>query len=645
MACCAEMFYVWQGGATFFSPVTNAQSGVYKFEPTPLFTLTNEWERDENGGRIIERRNYSLNGTILANRGINVPSGTLTGLAKIDKQQDLLRNAMGRDRQEFIVYDQDGYVVVDEFVDVVSLTFEEGVWVNICQYNLELSAEHGVGASGDIRSGSETWGTTQNEDGTVSITHSVEAQGIATSTSDAFTNAKNFVLTKVGQNPLLQSYFISLAGKSAFNHSKEEQVSRDQGSYSITETWLANNEGFLDDRQISVTEERNFLGTLAVASSGITGTVTGLSSTDDPSPSGRFQAALDGFNNIVKAQIGWDNTALRIGSREQTNNLLAGTVSYNLTLSPSGGDNEFINKSRTVTIDRNEDGSTTESVTAAAQVRLESPLTISDAIAFVDANVFPEDSVNPPFSAAGSFITGRGREKDEFQKSASMTVTYLDSGSVNYLEEYSVEISRDQAVNTGRITGTVRGLGEEPTVTSTTRFTNALAAYNSPIKGLRFSRVQAAAAGVTLSTNLRSEVYGENRQQGIINYSATFDDGEVLPSGVISENISINYSGGDPIFASIPIPGRPDGPIAQDMSTVDAVVITGTVNRVFEKTISAATQRASVCAKMVDMFGGSLPIGSPPKETLAQDLTAHSTTLTIAFTLTGSNISLGWRCS
>jgi hypothetical protein len=276
---------------------------------------------------------------------------------------------------------------------------------------------------------------------------------------------------------------------------------------------------------------------------------------------------------------------------------------------------------------------------------LESPLTVSDAIAFVDANVFAEDSVNPPFSAAGSFITGRGREKDEFQKSASMTVTYLDSGSVNYLEEYSVEISRDQAVNTGRITGTVRGLGEEPTVTSTNRFTNAINAYNGIIKPLRFSRVQAAASGIVLSTNLRAEVYGENRQQGFINYSATFDDGEILPSGVISENVSINYAGGDPIFASFPIPGRPDGPIAQDMSTVDAVVITGSVNRVFDKSISASAQRVSVCAKMVDIFGGSLPIGSPPKETLAQDLTAHSTTLTIAFTLTGSNLQLGWRCS
>ena len=642
---CSSAFYIWPSGQSFFNPTTGSNSTQYQFDPVPLIDISITWERNQNGDRLTEKKNYTLSGTILANKGVNVPSGALSGLENIDKQQDVITNAMGIDRGQFIVFDQNGYIVINETPNVNSLSFEQGVWVNISRYVLELESENpvGAGASG-VKSASETWTIEQNEDGTVSISHTATATGTATATEDAFTNAKNFILAKTGQNPLIQGFFIDLAGKSAFDHSKQEEVSRDDGVYSISETWLAHDQSFIDDRQIQITFERNDLGSLIVAESGITGTVTGFSTTDDPSPSGRFQAASDAFENIIKAEIGFDDPAL-VTTKQQTNNLLAGTVGYSISRSPDEGGNEFENRSRTVTLDRNEDGTTRETVTASAKIKQSSTKTVDDAIAFTEANVFAEDSTLPPFSASGSFIVSRGREKNEFEKSASLTIEYLDAGDIDFVEDYSVEVTDDLTKTSVSITGNIQGLGEESTVTSTERFTRALNAWETTIQDLRFPRCQAATSG-TLNIKPLSETFGEARNLGQITYGATFDDRETLPSGVVDETVKKTFSGGDAVFALIAIPGRSnDGPIGQDMDTITAVNLNVSVTQVFEKDVTESQRITSVCDRAKIAFGGILPTGVPIKENLTIDDKNRSMTLTLTATLIGSAIDLSWRCS
>ncbi len=646
MSSCASGFYNYLNGGTFFSPVTNSNTGIFQFCPTPPMGLEISWERNEGNDRLIENRTYTLEGDILFNKGLNSPSGSQSRIEDIDKQIDLLRNAFSKDLQQWIIFDENGYVVINENPIVDSISFEgDNTWANHVPYTLVLRAEEGIdaGASG-VKSGGESWSITQNEDGTVGISHTANAVGIATSTTTAFTNAKDFVLTKAGQNPLLQAFFISLAGKSAFNHSKSEEINKDEGSYSFTEQWLASSGSFIDDRQETITEERGIDGVLLVSASGITGTITGLSSTDDPNPSARFTAALNAFNNTVKGQIGWD-TATSITTRQQTNNLLAGTLGYSIQLAPSGGANEFDSRTRTVSLERNDDGSTTETVTAAAQIKAASPSGVQLALDYVEANVFAENSTNPPFNASAAFKIGRGRETNASEKSASMTATYLDVGGTNYNEEFSVEVTTDENDNvTGRITGSIQGLGEEPTVTSTNRFTRALAAFNNPIKGLRLSRIQAAApAGTTFNANFTAEVFGEARELGVVNYSASVND-KALPANVISETAAqINFSGGDAIFALISVPGRPDGPISQDMNTINEVTLAVNVTRTFKKGTSQNDRRDSVCARSLELA----PAGSFPKnhkQTISHSDTTNTTSLNITATLTGSELDISWRC-
>lgn len=639
---CAKMFYNWLGGQTFFSPVTQAQSSGYQWDPAAPLGLDINWERNDANDRLIEVRTYTLSGDILHNKGNNSPSGSLSRIENIDKQIDLITNAVSKDRQEFLVFDENNYIVIDEFPIVESLSFEgDNTWANHVPYELVFRVEDPVdaGVSG-VKSASESWSFSQSEDETVEITHTAEAAGLSTTGKSAFTNAKDFVLSQTGQNPLIQSFFISMAGKSAFNHTKSESINRDDGTYSITEQWLSHDQNFLDDRQETITEERDSAGVL-VAASGISGTVTGFSASDDPDPTERFNAAASGFNGTVKGQIGW-TTASSIATRQQVNNLLAGTVQYNIDFSPTGGNNELENRSRTVTLDRNDDGTTVETVSASAQVRSSSTLSVQTAIDFVEANVFAENSTNPPFTASNSFITSRGREKNDIEKSASMTVQYLDVGGANHQEDYNVDITTDEGVVTGRITGSIQGLGEEPTVTSVERFSRAVAAWDPTIKGLRFSRVQSAANEIILNSSIVNDAFGEARNLGTVNYSATFGDKDTLPNGVIDEpTAQIRYNGGDAIFALIPIPGRSSGPIAQDMATIDPVTATVDVTRVFASGVSNTERIESVFDRAKDLFGGIFP--KQHKQVVSHQEKPRSTSINVIATLTGIELDLTWR--
>ena len=133
----SSAYYIWQDGATFFNPVINASSGIYSFDPVPLMTWNKTYERRGDEERLYATTTIDLSGTIFDNIGINAPTGG-TRLQRIAKQQDLLENAFGEDHHNFIIFDDEGYVVMSIYPRVNSLTFEEGVWAQTCSYSLSL---------------------------------------------------------------------------------------------------------------------------------------------------------------------------------------------------------------------------------------------------------------------------------------------------------------------------------------------------------------------------------------------------------------------------------------------------------------------------------------------------------------------------
>lgn len=121
------------------------------------------------------------------------------------------------------------------------------------------------------------------------------------------------------------------------------------------------------------------------------------------------------------------------------------------------------------------------------------------------------------------------------------------------------------------IEGTVTGFEVKNNTTYailSTRYENAVDKWDNYI----FPSLKATAelyAGITLNPLIINRQVGLNPLSGTITYHYEYDNSP-LPntSGALTESITINNHNPGQIFAEIPIPGRPLGPILQNMETV-----------------------------------------------------------------------------
>jgi hypothetical protein len=77
-------------------------------------------------------------------------------------------------------------------------------------------------------------------------------------------------------------------------------------------------------------------------------------------------------------------------------------------------------------------------------------------------------------------------------------------------------------------------------------------------------------SGFTLQNVVRQKTIGRNKGTGIITFSYTYNDQEVFVPGAISSSLKINDNNLNKdvqTIAIIPIIGKVDGPIIQDMNT------------------------------------------------------------------------------
>ena len=106
----------------------------------------------------------------------------------------------------------------------------------IVNYSVKLKA-YDVFSNENVIDPSDSYSFTENEDGTVSVTHKISAKGIKTNTSSAFDNAVNFVNTFAGINHFgnCDPYFIQ--NNEPVFLGKTESIDRLNGSYSLTENY------------------------------------------------------------------------------------------------------------------------------------------------------------------------------------------------------------------------------------------------------------------------------------------------------------------------------------------------------------------------------------------------------------------------
>lgn len=297
----------------------------YKLEPANLFSYVKNYAKTEDGVKIGASYVFTLNFVIVADRGS--PRSGLDGtisttgfsgfnnlfwnisgyatretipadkrLAAIERKQEAIRALFSNDGRLLEVQSASGDQPLKAYCTVQSINFSEGVWVNTCNCTivLESNAVSILGTISDedlfsqyINSGSETWDVTTNENPvndtsprTYTISHTVQANGKHNYETGltGWENAKAWVLPKLGVDP---TFFSSdavedLPAGHITNHIRSESIGKNNGSYSVTETWLISPEKTIKDYTVETTD--NLESSLKTVT--VNGQITGLEERD-----------------------------------------------------------------------------------------------------------------------------------------------------------------------------------------------------------------------------------------------------------------------------------------------------------------------------------------------------------------------------
>ena len=149
------------------------------------------------------------------------------------------------------------------------------------------------------------------------------------------------------------------------------------------------------------------------------------------------------------------------------------------------------------------------------------------------------------------------------------------SGITFAIEDYTVTVNsgiEDPLVKVS-IDGNIQGLDQKDDclilLTGESKYESAIRYYDTNVSPNILGRIQSLGAPSDLNVKPISTVIKRNQIVGTISYTFDFDNRPSnLVSSALSEVIDINDQLASQVFAIVPILGRANGPILQDISTV-----------------------------------------------------------------------------
>lgn len=553
----------------------------YCFSPVPLVSESQQSLRSIVDGTdtiLSITHTLTFNGVLLPEKPEMASISGASCFELLDRKSDQLKVALNEDYGNLLIVDGSDYPAWSVSPRVVSIDFDESQMVMKRNYSIVFEYDEILDNNAKIKEYEETWDFTQQEDDTISVGHNISAVGLPNypGGAGALNNAKTFVLTRANSidrtkyaflvSPYVQAV-ISADNLTEYNHNRTENISETAASYSINESWIMSSGSYKDDRTISRNYSLDEFGSLVEALS-INGTVQGYGETT----LAKYNAAVNGFENYVSPEIGFAASD-GVTTKNRTDNRFAGTVSYSIEYAIDTAD-DLESRSIQRSFQRNDDGTVSQSVTTSAKVIKSSASGIELAINFCFANNYPFDSlVEPYFSIATSGnIESVSYQRDELEKSFSLSRTFRDQNTLNYREEY--QVSREQnienAMTSVTINGTVYGLGAESGTHTLVRFGYASGAFYNIISPLTRARaLEIIPSASCLSTEPATSTIGYNKFGGVITYSYKYDNRFLTTNpNIMDEKVDVSYNLPSDIIASIQIPGKLDGPILQDQETV-----------------------------------------------------------------------------
>ena len=280
-----------------------------KIIPAPFISISNEVDRRANSQKRKDVFTITVRGTIIAHMGSPNSSGTFhTGSgypagetiamdsrqAAIQAKIGALVNLFNTENKWFEVEPWDGSPPIKFLARKKSIVFDEGIWVERCNYTITLEAEciyfGGIevcayGSADDLVD--ESWDIEPTDETmrVYRLSHTVSAQfpdgrnTDGTISTKGSQRAKSAVQAKLGLNGarLEQSGVLNLDKYQAYNHTRQVNENDSDGSYRVVETWLCFAPGnghdaipAIEDYTVTIREQNGVL------SSSINGQIKGL---------------------------------------------------------------------------------------------------------------------------------------------------------------------------------------------------------------------------------------------------------------------------------------------------------------------------------------------------------------------------------
>ncbi len=254
----------------------------FKVEPAPLINFSREFSRTGNGDIIGTLYNVQANGFLVAYKGSPTSSGTFnTGslplpdediqdasrLGAILRKQKALLELFGPENEYklFEVQSRDGSQPIKFNPYNFSVSFQDGIWYEYCQYTISMLADSIYPFSSGfanpyLESASETWSIDQDVENfnplnrfddvgyLYKVNHSVSAKGKpyydsdGTLISGAIENAKNWVRERLDfSDTIIYDPSGSILPPSYYNKCNQirsENINNLEGEYSVNENWI-----------------------------------------------------------------------------------------------------------------------------------------------------------------------------------------------------------------------------------------------------------------------------------------------------------------------------------------------------------------------------------------------------------------------
>lgn len=259
-----------------------------KLIPAPLVAISKTYQTTGDGKKIGSVYNIVVQGNMIAYKGSPNSSGVFhilggyppdenvqfsSRLKSILTKQQAIRDLFSSDGFSFEVQSMDGSAPMKCNPRVLNINVPEGLWFEVAPYTIELEADRIYPLQEDsfneyISSAEETWniesneGQPENEDlpRTYTLSHTVSAQGkrffdeTGTLVMPAWQQARNYCLGRLGFDSqiALSSGVINLPSYyGGFNHLRSQSTGEEDGSFSVTETWILASGTALEDFSVS----------------------------------------------------------------------------------------------------------------------------------------------------------------------------------------------------------------------------------------------------------------------------------------------------------------------------------------------------------------------------------------------------------